>query len=248
MRKPVLAANWKMYKSKEETAAFITAFIPLVEGVADREIIICPSFTNLAVLERFVPDNINIGAQNMHWEEQGAFTGEISPAMVKEAGCRYVILGHSERRQYFGETNQIINKKIRAAFEAHLIPIFCVGETLDEREAGQTERVIDCQVREGIASLAAGQVREMVIAYEPVWAIGTGRSATARDANQVISYIRSIVAEMHGEGIAAAVRILYGGSVKPETAAELMAQSDIDGALVGGASLDAASFARIVKY
>lgn len=248
MRKPVLAANWKMYKSRAETAAFMAAFVPLTQEVTNREIIICPSFTNLATLQQLAPANVNIGAQNMHWAAEGAFTGEVSPGMVKDAGCRYVILGHSERRQYFGETNGIINDKIKAAFHNQLIPIFCVGETLAEREAGQTEKIMEGQVREGLATLATGQVKELVIAYEPVWAIGTGRSATAEDANQVIRFIRGLVAAMHGGEIAAAVRILYGGSVKPDTIAALMSQSDIDGALVGGASLDAVSFAGIVKY
>lgn len=248
MRKPVLAANWKMYKTAGETAAFMEAFVPLVREVTGREIILCPPFTGLSVLQHYAAENISSGAQNMHWEEQGAFTGEIAPGMLKDAGCRYVILGHSERRQYFGETNEIINRKVKAAFGRQLIPIFCIGETLAEREAGQTERVIEQQVREGLTGLTAGRFPELLIAYEPVWAIGTGRSATAADANQVISFIRGIIAATQGKEAAASVRILYGGSVKPENIAELMAQADIDGALVGGASLDPASFASIVKF
>jgi len=248
MRKPVLAANWKMYKTAGETAAFMEAFVPLVREVTGREIILCPPFTGLSVLQHYTAENISIGAQNMHWEEQGAFTGEIAPGMLKDAGCRYVILGHSERRQYFGETNEIINRKVKAACDRQLIPIFCVGETLAEREAGQTERVIEQQVREGLTGLTADRFIELLIAYEPVWAIGTGRSATAADANQVISFIRDIIAATQGKEAAASVRILYGGSVKPENIAELMAQADIDGALVGGASLDPASFASIVTY
>ncbi|HWR55041.1 MAG TPA: triose-phosphate isomerase [Negativicutes bacterium] len=248
MRKPVLAANWKMYKTAAETAAFMEAFVPLVREVTGREIILCPPFTALSVLQHYAADNISSGAQNMHWETQGAFTGEIAPGMLRDAGCRYVILGHSERRQYFGETNESINRKVKAAFDQQLIPIFCVGETLAEREAGQTERVIEQQVRAGLHGLTADRFTELLIAYEPVWAIGTGRSATAADANQVIRFIRGIISATQGEKAGASVRILYGGSVKPENIAELMAQSDIDGALVGGASLDPVSFAGIVKY
>jgi triosephosphate isomerase (TIM) len=179
---------------------------------------------------------------------QGAYTGEIAPGMLKDAGCQYVILGHSERRQYFAETNEIVNKKVKAALANRLVPIFCVGETLAEREAGQTEALIETQVREGLAAIAATEADKIVIAYEPVWAIGTGRSATSEDANNVIRFIRGVVASMFGHEVSQAMRILYGGSVKPETIAELMGQSDIDGALVGGASLDAAGFAKIVKY
>lgn len=248
MRRSVLAANWKMHKLTGETAAFMTEFAPLIKNVADREIVICPPFTALAELQRYAPANVKIGAQNMHWEDRGAFTGEISPDMLKDAGCTYVVIGHSERRQYFAETNETVNKKAKAALANSLIPIFCVGETLAEREADRTETVIGCQVREGLAGLEAGMLQTLVIAYEPIWAIGTGRSATADDANAVNRFIRDTVAEIFGREAAAAVRILYGGSVKPETVAQLMAQPDIDGALVGGASLNAESFAKIVKY
>jgi len=183
----------------------------------------------------------------MNAEDHGAFTGEISPGMLKDVGCQYVILGHSERRQYYGETNETVNKKVKSALSNQLLPIFCVGETLAEREAEQTETVIEEQVREGLRDIDVRKARELVVAYEPVWAIGTGRSATANDANQVIRFIRGVLADMFGQA-AAAIRILYGGSVKPENIEELMVQSDIDGALIGGAGLDAASFAKIVKY
>jgi triosephosphate isomerase (TIM) len=249
MRKPILAGNWKMHKTIREAHAFMEGFLPLVSDVTDREIVICPTFTALAALSSQVSDSVvRLGAQNMHWEVQGAYTGEIAPGMLKDAGCQYVILGHSERRQYFAETNEIVNKKVKAALANRLVPIFCVGETLAEREAGQTEILIEIQVREGLAAIAAVEADKIVIAYEPVWAIGTGRSATSEDANNVIRFIRGVVTSMFGNEVSQAMRILYGGSVKPETIAELMGQSDIDGALVGGASLDAAGFAKIVKY
>lgn len=248
MRKPLLAANWKMYKTAAQAAAFVDAFLPLIQGALDREVVICPPFTALGTVQQhLVHTGVKMGAQNMHWEDQGAFTGEISPVLLKDAGCQYVILGHSERRQYCGEHNEIINKKVKAALSNQLLPIFCVGETLAEREAGQTEAVVEAQVREGLHEIDARKASELVVAYEPVWAIGTGRSATADDANQVIRFIRGILADMFGSA-AGAIRILYGGSVKPENIDELMNQSDIDGALVGGASLDVASFAKIVKY
>jgi triosephosphate isomerase len=248
MRKPILAGNWKMHKTIREANAFMEGFLPLVSSITDREIVICPTFTSLAALANQVNSMVKLGAQNMHWEVQGAYTGEIAAGMLKDAGCQYVILGHSERREYFAETNEIVNKKVKAALANRLIPIFCVGETLAEREAGKTEALIEVQVREGLGGIVASEAEKVVIAYEPVWAIGTGRSATSEDANNVIRFIRGVVTSMFGNKVGQAIRILYGGSVKPETIAELMSQSDIDGALVGGASLDAASFAKIVKY
>lgn len=249
MRKPIIAGNWKMHKTVGEALALVRELCGITAGVADVEIVICPTFTALYPVRMAICEGpLRLGAQNMHWEAQGAFTGEIAPAMVKEVGCTYVIIGHSERRQYFGETDDTVNKKVKAAFANELIPIMCVGETLEQREAGITEGVVGRQVRQGLTGLSAEQVAEMVIAYEPVWAIGTGRTASSEDANAVCRFIRQVVAELTGAESAEKIRIQYGGSVKGENIAELMAKSDIDGALVGGASLDADSFAKIVKF
>lgn len=249
MRKPIIAGNWKMHKTVGEALALVRELCGITAGVTDVEIVICPTFTALYPVHLAICEGpLRLGAQNMHWEAQGAFTGEIAPAMVKEVGCTYVIIGHSERRQYFGETDDTVNKKVKAAFANELIPIMCVGETLEQREAGITEGVVGRQVRQGLTGLSAEQVAEMVIAYEPVWAIGTGRTASAEDANAVCRFIRQVVAEITDAESAEKVRIQYGGSVKGENIAELMAKSDIDGALVGGASLDADSFAKIVKF
>lgn len=249
MRKPIIAGNWKMHKTVGEALALARELCGITAGVTDVEIVICPTFTALYPVRMAICEGpLRLGAQNIHWEAQGAFTGEIAPAMVKEVGCTYVIIGHSERRQYFGETDDTVNKKVKAAFANELIPIMCVGETLEQREAGITEGVVGRQVRQGLTGLSAEQVAEMVIAYEPVWAIGTGRTASSEDANAVCRFIRQVVAELTGAESAEKVRIQYGGSVKGENIAELMAKSDIDGALVGGASLDADSFAKIVKF
>ncbi len=248
MRKPIIAGNWKMHKTISESVALIKELAPLVAGAA-AEAAVCPPFTALAAAKAALAGTgIKLGAQDMYWEKQGAFTGEVSPVMLKDAGCDYVIIGHSERRQFFAETDETVNKKLAAAFAHGLVPIMCVGETLAEREAGATEQVVGRQVRGGLAGITAGQVASMVIAYEPVWAIGTGRTASSDDANAVCAFIRRLVAELSGKAAADAVRIQYGGSVKPDNIAELMGKSDIDGALVGGASLDAATFAKIVKY
>lgn len=248
MRKPIIAGNWKMHKTAAEAAAFVRELAPLVAGAA-ADVVVCPPFTALtAAKAALAGTGIKLGAQNLHWEKQGAFTGEISAPMLADAGCDHVIIGHSERRQYFAETDDGVNKKLHAALIVSLVPIVCVGETLAEREAGATETVVARQVRAGLAGLTPAQAADIVVAYEPVWAIGTGRTATAADANAVCAFIRRLVAELFGAAAADAVRIQYGGSVKPENAAELMAMSDIDGALVGGASLDAATFAKIVKY
>lgn len=249
MRKPVIAGNWKMHKTVSEATALVQDLCKLTNDIKDVEVVLCPTFTALyPVRMALCEDAIKIGAQNMHWEVQGAFTGEIAPAMLKDVGCHYVIIGHSERRQYFAETDETVNKKVKAALVHNLVPIMCVGETLAEREANETETVVARQVREGLAGVSAPEVASLVIAYEPVWAIGTGRTASSDDANAVCRYIRGIVAEMVGQEAADKVRIQYGGSVKPDNIAELMAQSDIDGALVGGASLDAATFAKLVKF
>jgi triosephosphate isomerase len=249
MRKPIIAGNWKMHKTVGEALALVRELCGITAGVTDVEIVICPTFTALYPVHMAICEGpLRLGAQNMHWEAQGAYTGEISPAMVKEVGCTYVIIGHSERRQYFGETDDTVNKKVKAAIAAELIPIMCVGETLEQREAGITEGVVGRQVRQGLTGLTAEQIAEMVIAYEPVWAIGTGRTASSEDANAVCRFIRQVVTELAGTDSAEKVRIQYGGSVKGENIAELMAKSDIDGALVGGASLDAESFAKIIKF
>ena len=248
MRKPIIAGNWKMHKTIAETGALIKDLTPLAAGAA-AEVVVCPPFTALAAARDAVAGTaVRLGAQDMHWEKQGAFTGEVSAPMLKDAGCDYVIIGHSERRQYFAETDETVNKKLHAAIAAGLSPIVCVGETLAEREAGDTERVVDRQVRQGLAGLTAAQAGALVVAYEPVWAIGTGRTASADDANAVCAFIRRLAAGLFGQAAADAMRIQYGGSVKADSIAELMGKTDIDGALVGGASLDAASFAKIVKY
>lgn len=248
MRKPIIAGNWKMHKTRGEAVALVKALKPLVAGAAC-EVVVCPPFTALtAVAEEIAGSNIVLGAQNMHWEKEGAFTGEVSPGMLKDVGVKYVILGHSERRQYFAETNETVNLKVKAAFAYGLVPIVCVGETLTEREAGKTEEVLEDQVRNSLAGLTENEAAELVVAYEPVWAIGTGRTASEGDAQASIAFIRRLLADMYGEDTAARVRIQYGGSVKPENIAGLMAQPDIDGALVGGASLQAESFAAIVNY
>lgn len=249
MRQAIIAGNWKMHKTTLETAEFIKQFKPPVKGVTHCEIVLCPPFTSLELLAAELNGtNIALGAQNMHWEEKGAYTGEVSAAMLKAAGCKYVILGHSERREYFKESDEMINRKVKSALKAGLVPILCVGERLDQREAGTTRQVIETQVTGCLAGINSGDVSRMVIAYEPVWAIGTGKTASSKDAEEVTSYIRQVVKELVGLDAAEAIRIQYGGSVKPENAAELMAMANIDGALVGGASLDPTSFARIVNY
>ena len=249
MRKPIIAGNWKMHKTIAETAELVSGLKAAVAGVTEVEVVVCPPFTALAkAAEVAKGSNIAVGAQNMYWEEKGAFTGEVSPTMLKEAGCKYVILGHSERRQFFGETNETVNNKIKAAYQYGLLPIVCVGELLEEREAEQTEQVVQQQTENSLAGLSSEQVKQLVVAYEPVWAIGTGKTASKEDAQQVIGFIRRILAEMYGQELANLVRIQYGGSVKGDNIAELMAQPDIDGALVGGASLTVDAFGPILKF
>lgn len=249
MRKPIITGNWKMHKTAGEGAKLVQEINALTSAVQDVEIVVCPPFTTLtAVAGAVAGTNIGLGAQNMHWEDKGAFTGEIAPGMLKDIGCTHVIIGHSERRQYFAETDQTVNNKLKAALKAALKPIVCVGETLAEREANATEKVVGVQVKGALEGLSAEQVAGLVIAYEPVWAIGTGRTASADDANAVCAFIRRTVADMFGQLSADSVRIQYGGSVKPDNVAELMAKSDIDGALVGGASLEADSFSKLVKF
>ena len=247
MRTPIIAGNWKMFKTVPEAKAFIEDIKGKaeVEGV---ESVICAPFTNLpALVEAVKGTSIKIGAQNLHFEDNGAYTGEISGVMLKDLGVDYVIIGHSERRQYFAETDEIVNKKVLAAFRHGLTPIVCVGEKLEEREADQTKDVCKVQTEGAFAGLSADQAKATVIAYEPIWAIGTGKSSTSADANEVISYIRGVVKDLNNEEVANAVRIQYGGSVKPENVTEYLGQSDIDGALVGGASLQPDSFTALVE-
>lgn len=248
MRRRIIAGNWKMYKTVDEAVALVEELKGMVADAGEVEVVVCPPFTALdAVREALRGSNIELGAQNMHWEEEGAFTGEVSPLMLKNLGCMYVILGHSERRTYFGETDESVNRKVKSAMRSGLLPIVCVGETLQERDAGKTEEVVVRQTKAALAGVKTNGAERIVIAYEPVWAIGTGRSATADEANRVIRIIRQAVAEVFNERIAQEMRIQYGGSVKPQNIADFLGQPEIDGALVGGASLDAAAFAAIVK-
>lgn len=238
-----------MFKNEAEAAALIDALAPAVQNTANVEIVVAPVFTSIAtVRERIKGTNIKVSAQNCFWEKEGAFTGEISAQMVADAGCTHVIIGHSERRQYFSETDETVNKKIKAAIAAGLTVLFCIGETLSERESEQTFDVLSRQVKEGLADIPAADLGKIVIAYEPVWAIGTGKTASDEQAQEAHSYIRGLVAGLYDSAASENIRILYGGSVKPENIKGLMSQGDIDGALVGGASLKADSFAAIVNY
>lgn len=249
MRIPLMAGNWKMHKNVGEAKELAQALVERTRGASDREVLLCPPFTALpAVAKVLVGSHISLGAQNMHWEASGAFTGEVSGQMLRDVGCDCVIIGHSERRHIFGESDEVLNRKVRAAFGVGLRPIFCVGETLEERDAGRQEEVVERQIRTGLAELTADQVRGLVIAYEPVWAIGTGRTATPDIAETMHRYARSLLIDLWGEPVAEAVRIQYGGSVKPDNVDALMAQPDIDGALVGGASLVVDAFERIVLF
>ena len=249
MRKPVMAGNWKMYKTPSDTTAFFEKFRPLVEKTEHCEIVICPPFTSLAAaVDAARNSSIRVGAQNVAWAKEGAFTGEISGPMIVAVGATHAIVGHSERRQYFNETDETVLKRTRAALEFGLTPIVCVGERLEQRESGNTEAVLVGQFQKGIAGLSAQQFAKIVIAYEPVWAIGTGKTATPEIAADAHRAIRGQVREKYGKEAADAVRILYGGSVKPDNARTLMAQPEIDGVLVGGASLDPVGFASIVNF
>jgi triosephosphate isomerase len=250
VRTPVIAGNWKMYKTQAEARAYFAAFLPLVSAATHCEIIIAPPFTALTASVQAVSGspNVAIAAQNVYWESEGAFTGEIAPRMLVETGCRAVIIAHSERRQFFGETDATANRKVQAALAADLTPILCVGETLDEHEAKQTEAVLERQFKGSLATLTSQEFSRIIIAYEPVWAIGTGRTATPEIAANAHRFLRGMAAEKFTSERAAALRILYGGSVKPDNIKGLMAQAEIDGALVGGASLDAQQFASIVNF
>ncbi|MDR1272683.1 MAG: triose-phosphate isomerase [Clostridiales Family XIII bacterium] len=249
MRKKLIAGNWKMYKTAAEAVAFAEEFSAVVNAAKpEPDIAICAPFTDLAALiPAFGGSAVSVGAQNVHFEKEGAFTGEISPGMLAEAGVDYCIVGHSERRQYFAETDEGVNLKAKALFEVGIIPIVCVGEVLAEREAGREKDVVGKQLRDGLAGIAGQDFEKLVIAYEPVWAIGTGRTATSGQAEEMCAYIRSVVKEMAGQDVADRVRIQYGGSVNAENAAEILGQPDIDGALVGGASLSPDKFITICK-
>lgn len=237
-----------MNKTVKEAVELVKELKPLVKD-AKCDVVVCPTYVCLsAVLEEVKGSNIKVGAQNMHFEESGAYTGEIAPKMLEELGVHYVIIGHSERRQYFNETDETVNKKVKKAFEHNLIPIVCCGESLEEREGNITEKVLEGQIKVGLKELSKEQVEKLVIAYEPIWAIGTGKTATDEQANETIGYIRTVVKDMYGESVADKVRIQYGGSVKPGTIKAQMAKEEIDGALVGGASLKAKDFAAIVNY
>ncbi|MBZ5559025.1 MAG: triose-phosphate isomerase [Acidobacteriia bacterium] len=247
MRTPLIAGNWKMFKTVEDAVAFVTDLRAAVKTITDVEIVVAPPFTAInAAATAARGSNVGVASQDLYWEREGAFTGEISPAMVKEAGARYAIVGHSERRRLFGETDTIVNRKAAAARGAGLTPIVCVGETLEEREKHATLDVLDRQIKDGLDGFTAAQVAQIVIAYEPVWAIGTGRNASSAQAGEVHAHIRKRLRQWFGADAADACRILYGGSVKPDNIRELIAEPDVDGALVGGASLDVKSFADIV--
>jgi len=247
-RRRIIAGNWKMYKTLEETKAFLEALLPMVVSVTDCDILIAPPYTSLCMaVEMAKGTNVGISAQNLDWRKEGAFTGEVSAAMLKDAGCQYVIIGHSERRQFFGETDSEVAQKTKAALDAGLTPIVCVGESLAEREGGHTEAVLSQQFIGGLGSLTAEEFSRILIAYEPVWAIGTGKVATPEIAAAAHRFLRQCAAEQYSAEAAAALRILYGGSVKPENIQGLRAQEELDGCLVGGASLNPKSFAEIVN-
>ena len=248
MRKIIIAGNWKMYKTIDESIELVTLLKRSLADIAGIEIVVCPPFTSLSdVHEALIGAGIKLGAQNCYWEKEGAFTGEVACPMLRSAGCTYVIIGHSERRQYFGETNETVNRKAKAALREGLKPIVCVGEKLEERKAGKTFDVVKDHVENSLAGLTKDDMLKTVIAYEPVWAIGTGMVATKEQAQEVHKYIRELLKKMFDAEVAAAVRIQYGGSVKPDNIRELISQEDVDGALVGGASLKADSFSAIVK-
>lgn len=249
MRTPVIAGNWKLFKSIGESVALVDELKTLVDKTRNVEIVVAPVFTALSrVSDALSGSNINLAAQDCFWEEEGAFTGEVAPKLLKDAGCSHVIIGHSERRQYFGETDATVNKKVKAAISAGLTAIVCVGETLEERESGRTFSVIETQIQNSLAGISAEAAARLIIAYEPVWAIGTGKTASDDQAQEVHSFIRGLVSRFFSQAAAEAVRILYGGSVKPDNIKGLMARADIDGALVGGASLKADSFAAIANF
>lgn len=249
LRRPLIAGNWKMYKTCSEAVATADRLKHLVKDVSKVDIMIAPSFTSLSLVSEVLSgSNIHLGAQNLSWHAEGAYTGEISAGMLKSTGCDHVILGHSERRQYFQETDETVNKRIVTAIKEGLVPVFCVGETENEREKNITFSVLDKQVTTGLQNIALEDLGTLVIAYEPVWAIGTGKTATTEQAQEVHQFLRTLLEKSYGSDFAASIRILYGGSVKPGNIAELMSMPDVDGGLVGGASLDAETFSKIVLF
>lgn len=248
MRKLIIAGNWKLNKTNQEAVELITLLKRELSDIADVDIVVCPALTALSDINDVLSEsNICLGAQNIYWEDSGAYTGEVSVPLLKDIGVQYVIVGHSERRQYFGETDESVNKKIKAVLSHGLTPIACVGEVLEERESNKTFEVIEKQCTGGFEGLTAEEMKKIVIAYEPVWAIGTGKTASPDQAQEVHKFIRTLLVKMAGDDVAQTIRIQYGGSVKPENSVDLMSQPDIDGALVGGASLNADSFSEIVK-
>jgi triosephosphate isomerase len=249
MRIPVIAGNWKMYKTADEAADFVREFLPLVRDPGDVEIVLAPPFPSLATVSALTRGTkVSVASQNVHFAEEGAYTGEVSPRMVRDSGAAYAIVGHSERRQLFAETDELVNRKVRAVLAAGLVPILCLGETLAERESGRTIEVVERQIHAGLAEVPPSVAGKILVAYEPVWAIGTGKTATPGQAQEVHAFLRGTLEKVWGDAAGNSVRILYGGSVKPENISELMGREDIDGALVGGASLAAGSFAKIVKF
>jgi len=248
MRKPIIAGNWKMNKTPDEAKELVTALVPLVKA-AKCDVVICPPFVDLCAVKPIIAGtNIHLGVQNIHWAEKGAFTGEISADMLKAHGVEYAIVGHSERRQYFGETDATVNQRAKAAIAAGITPIICVGESLEQRESGVTNAVVSGQTKAALDGIEAKDVETLVIAYEPIWAIGTGKTATKEDANATIAVIRGAIAEVYGKDVAEKVRIQYGGSMNPKNASELMSMPEIDGGLIGGASLKAEDFSKVVNY
>ncbi|WP_096202486.1 triose-phosphate isomerase [Bacillus sp. FJAT-45350] len=248
MRKPIIAGNWKMNKTLQEAVSFVQEVKSTIPASTSVDSVVCsPALFLDALVKETEGTELKIGAQTMHFEESGAFTGEVSPVALQDIGVSYVIIGHSERREMFAETDETVNKKVHAAFKHSLVPIICCGETLEEREAGKTNELVKGQVEKGLEGLSEDQVKQLVIAYEPIWAIGTGKSSSSAEANETCAHIRSVVSAKFGEEAANAVRIQYGGSVKPENIAEYLGQSDIDGALVGGASLEPSSFVQLLE-
>ena len=248
IRRPFIAGNWKMFKTVSQAVETAAKLVKLVQD-AKAEVMIAPPFTAIsAVSDEIKGSPVSLGAQNLFWKSEGAYTGEISPEMLYSAGCRYVITGHSERRQYFCETDENVNKKIRAANQAGLIPILCIGETESEKESKKTFSVLDKQIKKGLEGFSADELKDLILAYEPVWAIGTGKTATKVQAQEVHTFLRSLIEKNFGNVLAKSIRILYGGSVKPSNISELMHMPDIDGVLVGGASLDAETFSKIVRF
>ncbi|MEI8355795.1 MAG: triose-phosphate isomerase [Deltaproteobacteria bacterium] len=249
MRKPVIAGNWKLYNSTAEAVKLIDELIPLVSDTALTEIVVAPAFTALSAVKKALADSgIQLAAQDCFWEEEGAYTGEVSPMMLTDVGCSHVLIGHSERRQFFGETDKTVNKKLKAAIAGRLTVIFCIGETLAERESGNTFAVLRRQIAEALTGFSETESDRLIIAYEPVWAIGTGKTASEGQAQETHAFIRQLLSELYSPDMASRIRILYGGSVKADNIGGLMSQPDIDGALVGGASLKAESFAAIVRF